>query len=120
MRDPRAFNFVTGSASNGVPVVASFDSEGHPRPWYQALRVRAVDGYLREGDILTVVFGDRSAGSPGLRMQTFLRVRPVVQGSGGPMCNRALHPGAGYSLHLRDTRSAGCVESDPAHLQTTG
>ena len=71
VRDPRAFNFVTASASNGVPVVASFDSEGHPRPWYQALRVRAVDGYLREGDILTVVFGDRSAGSPGLRMQTF-------------------------------------------------
>ena len=28
-------------------------------------------GYLSEGDTITIIFGDRSGGSPGMKLQTF-------------------------------------------------
>ncbi len=41
------------------------------RPWRQGLRLKVVDGFLRPGEEIVVVFGDRSGGSPGWRVQTF-------------------------------------------------
>ena len=68
--DPKALNYVTASSSNGVPLKLHFDMDGHQRPWYQALTVHVTKGYLREGDTITVVYGDRGEGSPGLRLQS--------------------------------------------------
>lgn len=68
--DPTGINYVTASSSNGVPLRLHFDSNGHQRPWYQALTVTVTRGYLREGDSITVVYGDTSEGSPGLRLQS--------------------------------------------------
>lgn len=69
--DPTASNFVTATASNGTPLDLSYDSYGHARPWFKALTVLVNGGCLREGDKITIVFGDRSQGSPGMKMQTF-------------------------------------------------
>jgi len=68
--DPAALNYVTAKSSNGVPLRISFDASGHQRPWYQALTVTASRGYLHEGDTIEVVLGDKSGGSPGLRLQS--------------------------------------------------
>ena len=71
MTDPGAINYVTATSSSGVPLRLAFDENGHQRPWYQALTVTVSKGYLREGDRIEVVFGDRSGGSPGFRLQSF-------------------------------------------------
>ncbi len=69
-RHPTAANYVTATASNGVALDVMFDQRLNIRPWPQTVFIRTKSGYLREGDQITVVFGDRSGGGPGLRMQT--------------------------------------------------
>jgi len=70
MDNPAALNYVTATSSNGVPLTLRFDVNGHQRPWYQALTITITRGYLREGDSITVVYGDTRHGSPGLRLQS--------------------------------------------------
>ena len=41
------------------------------RPWDRTLYIKVVRGFLREGDTISIKFGDRSGGSPGMRLQTF-------------------------------------------------
>lgn len=69
--DPTAPNYVTATSSRGVPLKVEYRSRGMaPRPRWKALTVIVGGGYLSEGDVITVVFGDTSHGSPGMRMQT--------------------------------------------------
>ncbi len=70
MADPTAPNYVTARSSNGVPLKLSFSSNGHARPWYQALTVHVHKGLLREGDSIEIVIGDTSGGSPGHVLQS--------------------------------------------------
>jgi hypothetical protein len=67
---PEAPNYVTVEASNGVGLEAMFDPRLNIRPWTQTLFIRTKSGFLRAGERITVRFGDRSGGSPGMRMQT--------------------------------------------------
>jgi hypothetical protein len=69
--DPAAMNYVTASASNGVHLALHNERYPHRRPWYNGLRVTVEKGFMRPGDTITIVFGDRSGGSPGYRLQTF-------------------------------------------------
>ena len=69
--DPSAFNYVTASASNGSRLQLIYENGGEQRPWYRSLTVYVKGDGLYEGDTITVVFGDRSGGSPGLKLQTF-------------------------------------------------
>jgi len=41
------------------------------RPWDRTLYIKVVRGFLREGDTITITFGDPAEGSPGMRLQTF-------------------------------------------------
>jgi hypothetical protein len=68
--DPRAPNYVTVRASNGVPLHTIFDARLNIRPWPQTIFIRTKAGFLRAGEQIIVEFGDRSGGSPGFRMQT--------------------------------------------------
>jgi len=68
--EPDEINYVTASNSRGLKMNVSFDDLGYTRPWYQALRIVMPYGHLDEGDTITVVLGDRSAGSPGLKVQS--------------------------------------------------
>ncbi len=69
--DPTARNYVTATASNGVSLDLHVEPYPHQRPWYNGLRATVVRGYMQPGDTITIVYGDRSAGSPGYRLQTF-------------------------------------------------
>lgn len=67
---PDAPNYVTVEASTSVGLEAMFDPRLNIRPWTQTLFIRTKSGFLRAGDRIIVRFGDRSGGSPGMRMQT--------------------------------------------------
>lgn len=69
--DPRAPNYTTAEASNGAVLDMIYDPKLNIRPWDKTLLIRVVRGFLREGDTITVRFGDPRQGSPGMRVQTF-------------------------------------------------
>ena len=48
-----------------------WDPKGNTRPWGRTLYIKVMAGYLDRGDQVIVVFGDRSGGSPGWRVQSF-------------------------------------------------
>ncbi len=71
LSDPQAPGFVSVEASNGAVLETRFDYKQNTRPWDRTLHIKVVRGYLREGDTISVLIGDRRQGSPGLRVQTF-------------------------------------------------
>lgn len=70
--NPQAPNYTTVEASNGAVLEVQYDNKRNIRPWDKTLFVRVIRGFLREGDTITVRFGDRRHGSPGIRVQTFV------------------------------------------------
>jgi hypothetical protein len=69
--DPKGVGYITVSASNNAVLQCRYDPKGNIRPWDRTLYIKVVHGFLREGDTITICFGDTSQGSPGLRLQTF-------------------------------------------------
>ncbi len=69
--DPRAVGYTTISASNGAVLQYHYDPKGNVRPWDRTLYIKVARGFLRAGDSIRICFGDRSGGSPGMRLQTF-------------------------------------------------
>lgn len=69
--DPEAPNYVTASASNGAHLALRYDLKDNRRPWGKTIHVKVVQGYLKQGETITVTLGDTSGGSPGWRQQTF-------------------------------------------------
>lgn len=70
--DPKAANYTSVEASNGAVLDVQYDPKRNIRPWDKTLFIRVMRGFLREGDSITVRFGDRRQGSPGMRVQTFV------------------------------------------------
>jgi hypothetical protein len=70
--DPKAANYTTIEASNGAVLDVLYDPKLNIRPWDKTLMIRVMRGFLRGGDTITVRFGDRRKGSPGMRVQTFV------------------------------------------------
>ena len=70
--DPAAPNYTTIRASNNAVLEYRFEQKGNVRPFDQTVYVKVVNGYLKEGDTITLVFGETSGGSPGMRVQTFI------------------------------------------------
>ena len=68
--DPSGENYVSATTTSGK-ISPLYHDVGHQRPWFKSLTARLNGGYLSEGDTITIVFGDTSQGSPGMRMQTF-------------------------------------------------
>ena len=69
--DPQAPNYVTAVASNGAHLALRYDLKDNRRPWGKTIHIKVVQGYLRQGETITVTLGDTSEGSPGWRQQTF-------------------------------------------------
>ena len=69
--DPSAPGFLTVKASNGAALDYKYELRRNIRPWFKSLYIQVKRGFLREGDTIVVVYGDRSGGSPGFRLQTF-------------------------------------------------
>jgi hypothetical protein len=70
--DPQAPHYTTAVASNGAHLQLRYDLKDNVRPWGKTIHIKVLQGYLRKGDKITLTLGDRSEGSPGWRMQTFL------------------------------------------------
>ena len=48
-----------------------YHRKAHERPWMKCLVIDVYDGSLAPGDTVTIILGDQSQGSPGIRAQTF-------------------------------------------------
>jgi hypothetical protein len=70
--DPKAPNYVSAHTSGAASLQLEFRTYGmSPRPRNKSLTVEVTGGYLKEGDTISIVFGDTSQGSPGFKLQTF-------------------------------------------------
>ncbi len=70
--DPTTENYATVTCSrDGSEFETFFDTRGHKRPFNAVAVFRLKKGPLYPGDTITVVLGDTSGGSPGLRVQSF-------------------------------------------------
>jgi len=69
--DPKAPGYTTVTASNNAKLELRFDPKGNVRPWDGTLYIKIVNGFMKEGDTITIVYGEKSGGSPGMRVQTF-------------------------------------------------
>ena len=69
--DPTAPNFCRVSTNGDCRIQPRWDAQGHTRPWSKALYLQVRGGYLDEGEQISVIFGERSGGSPGWQAQTF-------------------------------------------------
>jgi len=77
---PAAANYTTVEASNGAKLEVWFDRL-NIRPYANTLLIRVGRGYLRQGDTLTIRFGDRRRGSPGWRLQTNVEAKVELKTS---------------------------------------
>jgi hypothetical protein len=73
--DPAAPGYTTAEASNGATLEAKWEFKRNIRPWSRSLYVGVVKDFLSPGDTITVRFGDRRFGSPGIRLQTYAESR---------------------------------------------
>ena len=69
--DPRGQGYTTVEASNGATLEAKWEFKRNIRPWSRSLYVGVVKDFLAPGDTITIRFGDRRFGSPGIRLQTY-------------------------------------------------
>ncbi len=69
--DPKGPGYTTVEASNGATLEAKWEFKRNIRPWSRSLYIGVVKDFLRPGDTITVRFGDRRFGSPGIRLQTY-------------------------------------------------
>ena len=58
-------------ASNGATLEAKWEFKRNIRPWSRSLYIGVVKDFLAPGDTITIRFGDRRFGSPGIRLQTY-------------------------------------------------
>jgi len=81
--DPKGANYVSAEYQAGpcMPgqspatvqsLKVRFDQKGHERPFQKAVIVDTVDGYVKPGDHFIIRLGDKRAGGPGTRVQTFV------------------------------------------------
>jgi len=75
--DPKAANFTTVHLESklNARLEPKFEHRGYIRHWRQALTIDVLDAPLWEGDVITIVQGDTSMGSPGTEAQTFTESR---------------------------------------------
>ena len=68
---PSEVGFATVRTDGHAELAARYDPKGHVRPWMKCIVIDVYDGALAAGDVVTIVLGDRSRGSPGVRAQSF-------------------------------------------------
>ena len=69
--DPKGQGYTTVEASNGATLEAKWEFKRNIRPWSRSLYIGVVKDFLAPGDTITIRFGDRRQGSPGIRLQTY-------------------------------------------------
>ena len=70
--DPTAPNFCSVSTSGGSTIIPRWDRKGAERPSNKAIYLLIRDEFVAAGDVITIVFGDKSQGSPGWQLPTYI------------------------------------------------
>ena len=70
-KDPAGEGYTSVEASNGATLEAKWEFKRNIRPWSRSLYIGVVRDFLAPGDTITIRFGDRRFGSPGIRLQTY-------------------------------------------------
>ena len=69
--DPKGQGYTTVEASNGATLDTKWEFKRNIRPWSRSLYIGVVKEFLAPGDTITIRFGDKRFGSPGIRLQTY-------------------------------------------------
>lgn len=69
--DPKGQGYTTAEASNGATLELKWEFKRNIRPWSRSLYIGVMKHFLKPGDTITIRFGDRRQGSPGIRVQTY-------------------------------------------------
>ncbi len=69
--NPSAAGYTTAEASNGAALELKWEFKRNIRPWSRSLYIGVIKEFLAPGDTITIRFGDRRQGSPGIRVQTY-------------------------------------------------
>ena len=75
LEDPEAQGYTTAEASNGALLELKWEFKRNIRPWSRSLYVGVMKHFLAPGDTITIRFGDRRYGSPGIRVQTYCEAK---------------------------------------------
>ncbi|MFX0061557.1 MAG: DUF3604 domain-containing protein, partial [Candidatus Hermodarchaeota archaeon] len=68
---PEKSGYVTVTTTGDATLKPSFQQRCYIRPWRSGIVILIHDGALKEGDKITLTFGDKTVGCPGYRVQTF-------------------------------------------------
>jgi len=63
--------YTTVHTTGHAKLSVRYDRKAHERPWMKCVVIDVYDGHLDPDDTVTIVLGDQSKGSPGIRAQTF-------------------------------------------------
>ena len=69
---PSNVNYTTVITTGNAELDVCFEKSGYIRPWRPCLTITIYDGFLAEGDTVTIIYGDTSEGGPGSMAQTFV------------------------------------------------
>jgi hypothetical protein len=70
---PTDSGYTTVVTDGPAKLAVRFAKKAHDRPWMNwCIVIDVYDGSLSPGDMVTIMLGDRSGGSPGIRAQTFI------------------------------------------------
>ncbi len=72
---PEAQGYTTAEASNGAVLELKWEFKRNIRPWSRSLYIGIAKHFLKPGDTVTIRFGDRRFGGPGIRLQTYAERR---------------------------------------------
>ena len=70
--EPGAADFASVATTGAAALRAGYERQRYIRPWRRCVTVDVFDGWLRQGDTVTLTLGDTTGGSPGSRAQTFI------------------------------------------------
>ena len=73
--DPQGQGYTTAEASNGAVLELRWEFKRNIRPWSRSLYIGIAKHFLKPDDTITIRFGDRRFGSPGIRLQTYAERR---------------------------------------------
>ena len=73
--DPAAAGYASVSTTGPASLRPAFEKQRYVRPWRRCVTIDVFDDSLSEGDTVTLILGDTSGGSPGIRAQTFCKDR---------------------------------------------
>ncbi|MFW9917086.1 MAG: DUF3604 domain-containing protein [Candidatus Thorarchaeota archaeon] len=110
--NPKTPNYTTVTTTGTAEFEVCFEGKGYIRPWRPCLTITIYDGFLAEGDTVTIIYGDTSAGSPGAMSQTFVEDSFEFRVLVDPF-------GTGQYTLIRDSPVLRVVAGAPAVLKAT-